>query len=70
MLEPLFIIFEASFAISVSEKHEISILFKKFSLDVSKYSPESSDLSEKAMACTTKSKFSHFHVTFAYSPSK
>ena len=52
-------ILEASLAISVSEKHEISILFKKFSLDVFIYSPESSDLSEKAIAWTTKSKFSH-----------
>jgi len=43
-------IFEASFATSVSEKHEINILFKKFSLDVLRYSPESSDLSEKAIA--------------------
>ena len=50
-------IFEASLAISVKEKHEINILFKKFSLEVFKYSPESSDLSEKAIAWTTKSKW-------------
>ena len=43
-------IFDASLAISVSEKHEINILFEKFSLDVLRYSPESSDLSEKAIA--------------------
>ena len=43
MLDPCFIIFEASFATSVSEKQEINILFKKFSLDVLRYSPESSD---------------------------
>jgi len=55
MLPPSFIILEASFATSVKEKHEISILFKKFSLVVLRYSPDSSDLSEKAIACTTKS---------------
>ena len=41
--------------ISVKEKHDISILLKKFSLVVFKYSPTSSDLSENATACTTKS---------------
>ena len=50
-----FLIFDASFATSVNEKHEINILFKKFSLLVFKYSPDNSDLSEKATACTTKS---------------
>jgi len=59
MLPPLFIIFEASFATSVNEKHEINILFKKFSLVVFKYSPDSSDLSENAIACTTKSIWPH-----------
>ena len=39
---------------SVKEKHEISILFKKFSLVVFRYSPDSSDLSEKAKAWTIK----------------
>jgi len=43
-------IIEASLATSVNEKQEINILFKKFSLDVLIYSPESSDLSEKAIA--------------------
>jgi len=43
-------ILDASFATSVSEKQEMSILFKKFSRDVLMYSPESSDLSEKAIA--------------------
>ena len=33
----------------------MSILLKKFSLVVLRYSPESSDLSENATACTTKS---------------
>ena len=60
MLPPLFIILEASFATSVNEKHEINILFKKFSLVVFKYSPDSSDLSEKATAWTTKSIWPHF----------
>ena len=55
MLPPLFIILEASFATSVNEKHEISILLKKFSLVVFKYSPDNSDFSENATACTTKS---------------
>jgi len=55
MLEPFFIIFEASFAISVNEKQETNILFAKFSLEVFMYSPDNSALSEKAMACTTKS---------------
>ena len=41
---------EASFATSVNEKHEINILLKKFSLVVFKYSPDNSDLSEKATA--------------------
>jgi len=35
---------------SALEKHEINMLFKKFSLDVFRYSHESSDLSEKAIA--------------------
>ncbi len=55
MLEPAFMIFEASFATSVKEKQEINMLFKKFSLVVFKYSPDNSDLSENAIACTTKS---------------
>ena len=55
MLPPFFIIFEASFATSVNEKHDINILLKKFSLVVFRYSPDNSDLSEKATACTTKS---------------
>ena len=55
MLPPSFINFDASFATSVNEKHEINILLKKFSLDVFKYSPDNSDLSEKATAWTTKS---------------
>ena len=52
---PSFIIFDASFATSVNEKQEINILLKKFSLVVSRYCPESSALSEKATAWTTKS---------------
>ena len=59
MLDPLFIILEASFAISVNEKHEINILLKKFSLVVFKYSPVNSDLSENATAWTTKSLSGH-----------
>ena len=59
MLPPSFIIGAASLAISVKEKHEISILFKKFSLEVSRYSPLSSDLSEKATAWITKSMLPH-----------
>ena len=55
MLPPFFIIFDASLATSVNEKQEINMLLKKFSLVVSKYSPDNSDLSEKAIACTTKS---------------
>ena len=55
MLPPSFIILDASFATSVNEKHEINILLKKFSLVVFKYSPDNSDLSEKATAWTTKS---------------
>ena len=55
MLPLLFITFEASLATSVNEKHEINILLKKFSLVVFRYSPDNSDLSEKATACTTKS---------------
>ena len=47
---PLDIIFSASLAIAVNEYTEISIVFKKFSLDVSIYSPLSSSLSEKAIA--------------------
>jgi hypothetical protein len=35
---------------SVNEKHDISILLRKFSLVVFKYSPDNSDLSEKATA--------------------
>ena len=50
MLPPLFMIGAASFAISVKEKQEINMLFKKLSLVVFRYSPESSDLSEKAIA--------------------
>ena len=50
MLAPSFIIFEASFAISVNEKQETNILFKKFSREVFMYSPDNSDLSEKAIA--------------------
>ena len=45
-----FIIFEDSLATSVNEKQEISILLRKFSLVVFKYSPDNSDLSEKATA--------------------
>ena len=41
------------------EKQEINILFKKFSLVVFRYSPDNSDLSEKATACTTKSNSPH-----------
>ena len=52
-------ILEASFATSVKEKQDISILFKKFSLVVFRYSPDNSDLSEKAIACTTKSNLPH-----------
>ena len=55
MLPPCFIILDASFATSVNEKHEINILLKKFSLVVFRYSPDNSDLSENAIACTTKS---------------
>ena len=55
MLPPSFIIFEASFATSVNEKQEINILLKKFSLVVFRYSPDNSDLSENAIAWTTKS---------------
>ena len=55
MLPPFFIIFEASLATSVKEKHDTNILFKKFSLVVFKYSPDNSDLSENATAWTTKS---------------
>ena len=43
----------------VKEKQEINILFMKFSLVVFKYSPDNSDLSEKAIACTTKSNSPH-----------
>jgi len=43
-------ILDDSFATSVKEKQEINILFKKFSLEVFKYSPDNSDLSEKATA--------------------
>ena len=49
-LPPSFITFEASFATSVNEKHDINMLLKKFSLVVSKYSPDNSDLSENAIA--------------------
>ena len=55
MLPPSFITLDASLATSVNEKHEINILLKKFSLVVFKYSPDNSDLSENAIACTTKS---------------
>ena len=55
-------IFEASVATSVNEKQEINILFKKFTRDVLIYSPESSDLSEKAIAWTTKSIVFHFFL--------
>ena len=54
-LPPSFITLVASFATSVNEKHEINILLKKFSLVVFKYSPDNSDLSENAIAWTTKS---------------
>ena len=50
ILPPFFITLDASFATSVNEKHEINILLKKFSLVVFKYSPDNSDLSEKATA--------------------
>ena len=60
MLPPFFIICEASLATSVKEKHDTSMLFKKFSLVVFKYSPDNSDLSEKATAWTTKSICPHF----------
>ena len=50
MLPPSFIIFDASLATSVKEKHDINILFKKLSRVVFKYSPDNSDLSEKATA--------------------
>ena len=52
----------ASFAISVKEKQEINILLKKFSLVVFKYSPDNSDLSEKAIAWITKSRLLHFFL--------
>ena len=48
-------ILDASFATSVNEKQEINILLKKFSLVVFRYSPDNSDLSENAIAWTTKS---------------
>ena len=67
MLPPLLIIFDASFATSVNEKHEINMLLKKFSLVVFKYSPDNSDLSEKATACTTKSIWPHFDFIFSKS---
>ena len=38
------------------------MLLRKFSLVVFKYSPDSSDLSEKATACTTKSISPHFDL--------
>ena len=55
MLPPFFIICEASLATSVKEKQDTNMLFKKFSLEVFKYSPDNSDLSENATAWTTKS---------------
>ena len=49
MLPPSFIILEASFETSVNEKHEISILRRKFSLEVFKdYKPKIS--STKSLA--------------------
>ena len=38
------------------------MLFEKFSLDVFKYCPDNSDLSEKAIAWTTKSKLPHLSL--------
>ena len=63
MLPPLFIIGAASLATSVKEKHEMSILLKKLSLVVFKYSPDNSDLSENATACTTKSILPHLSLS-------
>ena len=55
---------EASLEIEVNEKQDIFKVFLKFSLLVSIYLPFNSSLSEKAIACRTKSRL--FHLFFIF----